>query len=71
MHSRGPTEQSSNVLHTNGTSALGCSTLLLGGFREKKFLFAAILILALPSILSLILYLVNQGEFSIQQDKKI
>ena len=30
MHSRGPTEQSSNVLHTQGTSALGCSTLLLG-----------------------------------------
>ena len=27
--------------------------------------------LALPSILSLILYLVNQGEFLTQQDKKV
>ena len=29
MHSRGPTEQSSDVLHLQGTSALECSTLLL------------------------------------------
>ena len=35
MHSRGPTEQSSDVLHLQGTSDLECSTLLL----NHTFLF--------------------------------
>ena len=34
----------------------------VGGFREKK-ISLAILILAFPSVLSLILFIVNQGRF--------
>ena len=33
MHSRGPTEQSSDVLHLQGTIALECSTLLLPSIK--------------------------------------
>ena len=42
-----------------------------GRLPRQKFFFGDQLILALLSILSLILYLVIQGEFSMWQDKKI
>ena len=47
---------------------LGRMNLAAGGLREKSFSLV-ILISVLPFILSLILYLVNQEEFLIQQDK--
>ena len=62
-----------SMWRNNAKKIIGSRELQLGTcgrLPRKKFFFGDI-VLALPFILSLILYLINQGEFSMQQDKKI